>query len=785
MEPAAYTTIGMMAMTRRYMITALAAIFVALTLAACGPAAAQDEELLPWQQWQWLPVEASSQPLDLVGAEWKNVGGAEGSLARADEDGPWGGPYLRFRVQIDHHNEGNYPMGWPAFQHKPAMPLDFSGYDAIQYRVRCDKDFDHPATLRFILHTNTADGEDNGAIVNEMLDPLPDENWTLVTRRLDDVPDLERVSLVHFFLCENAYSHGEKVTFEVGGFRLCNLRRERMALPANEGALALYVGERADSSDEIVILDEGAQTLPVLLAWETGGDLTVPEDATLELTFRELFSGTERTIEMTPGEALEAGSTGRVELTADLPEDLAPGYYSIVADLSVDEESLLGGRVGSDDLYVRQPDETMTFTVLSIRTGMTKWVQDLLYGDVMCRTDIHLPHTWDPLNEDTYAEFLRLFAHTTGKHTEGNEAGDTGLLLAAEAFRRSGAEHRREFTEAIIEDSFEHMIEDMQAPNGATLTWTNELVSQAGIGRGGPSQSFGTFDSNQIGEWITPLARGMIYYADARPEYARRLSAAARKAARYIADHSRMDSDGIPGVIRHLRLAEQADGTVKQSLAMREDHVCNVYLGRTLSGLAYYAWAAQVLGEEIPDEWFEAMDATVRWSAREMKPNGWFDWRCGDRVEGGCHTFLGNIYIGEGLFGCYLASRQAGRMEQAQRARQATAKAYHYVTDDCWNKGTKYAPPLEFWVGPYLYWLWTEWGAAIGPDERFEDWLATMDRQWSEKRQWRDFVRRESGAPHRTGTNGMLETAILGYLGIKQMEEIGEPFSLPPFPDEE
>lgn len=758
---------------------ALALAVIAAGLA--GAARAQDDELLPWQQWRWLPVEEQARPLELLEGEWASVGGAEGTLTRADEDGPWGGPLLRFHVQIDHRNEGQYPLGWPAFQHEPPVPLDFSGYDAIQYWIRCDTDFDHPATLRFILHTSNPDGEDNGSVVNEMIDPLPDDEWTLVTRRLDGIPDLERVSLVHFFLCENAYAHGEEVTFEVGGFRLCTLKRTLSELPSEEAGVALHVGERADASDEVVILDEGAESLPVLVVCECGDNLTVAADADVRLTFREVFSGRERTVELPLAEELPAGKVARVELTADLPADLPPGYYSVIADLTGPDGSLVGGRVGSDDLYIRAPDETMTFSVLSIRTGMVRWVQDLLFGDVMCRTDIHLPHSYDPRSEETYAQFLRAFAHTTGKHTEGNEAGDTGLLLAAEAFRRSGDMTRCRFTEAIIEDSFAHMIDDMQAPSGATLMWTNELVSQAGIGKGTPSHSFGSYDSNQIGEWITPLARGMVYYSQVagREEYARRLSAAAWGAAQYVVDHSRMDSDGIPGVIRHLRLNEAADGTVEQSLLMREGHVCNVYLGRTLSGLAYYAWAAQVLGEDIPWEWFEAMDATVRWSAREMRPNGWFDWRCGDRVEGGCHTFLGNIYIGEGLFGCYLAFRQAGMMQEAARARDAAAKAYHYVTDDCWNKGIKYSPPLEFWVGPYLYWLWGEWEAAIGPDERFEEWLATMDRQWTEERGWRDFLRRESGARHRTGTNGMLEVSILGYLGLKQMNAIGEPLELP------
>ncbi|MGC9319296.1 MAG: hypothetical protein ACP5KN_14785, partial [Armatimonadota bacterium] len=318
-------------MIRRHAI-ALAVLVVAAGLAACGVARAQDEELLPWQQWRWVPAEGRVRPLNLLDAEWESVGGAEGALTRPDGSGPWGGPFLRFHVRIDHHNEGRYPLGWPAFQHQPATPLDFSEYDAIQYWIRCDSGLGHPATLRFILHTNSAEGEDNGAVVNELIDPLPTDEWTLVTRRLDDVPDLERVSLVHFFLCENAYAHGDELTFEVGGFRLCGLERELTELPADEAALALYVGERADSSDEIVILDGGVRSLPMLLVWETGSDLTVAGDTTLRLSFREVFSGTECSVEMPLGEELPAGETGRVELAAQLPEDLVPGYHSVIAD---------------------------------------------------------------------------------------------------------------------------------------------------------------------------------------------------------------------------------------------------------------------------------------------------------------------------------------------------------------------------------------------------------------------------------------------------------------------
>ena len=106
-----------------------------------------------------------------------------------------------------------------------------------------------------------------------------------------------------------------------------------------------------------------------------------------------------------------------------------------------------------------------------------------------------------------------------------------------------------------------------------------------------------------------------------------------------------------------------------------------------------------------------------------MKPNGWFDWQCEDIVEGGCHTFLGNIYIGEGMFGVYLASRLAGRDKSAEPALAAT-------------------------------------------------------RIWTVDHAWRDLFDRPSkpeGYVYRADGNGMLAVAILGWLGIRHMAEIGKP----------
>ncbi len=744
-------------------------------LCATGYAA----DLMPWQQWVEKPIAAQSKSLEsLFELQWNDSGGKEGHVSVADAPGPWGGKVLDFKIKIDHHNEGQYPQGWPSFELRPDPKLDFSGYQAIRYKIRCNTTVEGGLPIRFILWS---DGQGR---MNTLLPTFRAGQWMDVTHRLEDIPALDKVDRVHFYICESDYPHDAELHFEIGGFELVNLEREPTQLQAGEAAMALWVGERADESDHIVFLEDGSMELPLLMAVGTGAEMALRAEDEVQIRLYEVFSGTRTAHTMPLGEAPPAGAITRGTRVVDL-SGLQPGYYLMVTDILREGKSLLGGRVGCDDFYVKRPGESMTYTVLSLRTGFVMWMRDLLHGDIMGHTEGALPHTYDPLDEDTYPEFLRLFAHTTGKHTEGNEAGDTGLALAAEAFRKSGDEVRARFTEWLLEDSLNRMMEVMQAPGGGVITWVNEL-SDMGIGKGGRSEAYGSFDSNQMGEWMRALTYGIIYYQGVgnKPEYARKLSAACRKAADYLVKYSVQDSDGISSVVRHLRLQEAADGTVKQITYHQEGRQCDVYLGRALSGLSYYAYAMQLLGEQVPDSWWPALDNTVKWSEWKMKPNGWFDWQCEDAVEGGCHTFLGNMYIGEGLFGCYLASKYAGREEQARAAAAATSKAYHYVTDDCWIRGTKFGPPTEFWVGPYLYWLLTEYLATVGPDETFTQWLDALDTIWSEERQWRDFLQRTGeGLVFRASGNGMLDVAILGYLGIKQMEEIGQPLSWPTAPE--
>jgi hypothetical protein len=728
--------------------------------------------LLPWQYWDTVAGEAKELS-NLVNDKWYSSGGKEGILHISKENGPWGGKYFRFAVTVDHYNDAQYPRGWPSFQWKMEKPIDMAGWDVIQYWVRVESTLKRSFPISFIMR---AEGK---GVLQEVIKPSPDKQWRKINHRIRDRSNIDKVMLLHFFISESSYSHGDEMVFEIGGFQLANdlTKRPVSRLSDGETAMGMWVGARADRNDEIVILEENTLEIPILLTIETAANSHLRRDDELSFRFHEVFSGQEWTVKERFGQDVTERRTARIEHSLPLPE-LVPGYYLISADLRRNENSLLSGRVGSDDLYIRGPEESMTYTVLSLRTGMVLPLQDLMgSGIIMGHTNIALPHTYDPLNKETYGEFLQLFGASTGMQAEGIEAGLTGLLFAAEAFHKSGDAVRARFTENIIEDCVDNMLTRWQAPNGGVVIYVS-------AGAKGPPPNHGYRNPDQMGEWIRPLTYAMLYYSRIHkgPDLVSKISRACRKAADYMLSHSRETVDGIPGSIRHFVWIETKHGLANRRLHHQEGIQCDVYLGRILSGVSYYAYAIQAAGETVPQRYWDAMDSTVKWCRRKMKPNGWFDWQCGYKVEGGCHPGLGNIYVGEGLFGCYLANRRAGRLEQASEALKAAQLAYRFLMD-AHRPNYKEHPPLEFWVGPYVYWLFTEYLDAVGSDPIFRSVIESQDRQWREERQWKDFLWRGHGdTVYRSKSNGFLTVSILGYLGLKQMEVVGEPFHLP-FPE--
>jgi hypothetical protein len=163
-----------------------------------------------------------------------------------------------------------------------------------------------------------------------------------------------------------------------------------------------------------------------------------------------------------------------------------------------------------------------------------------------------------------------------------------------------------------------------------------------------------------------------------------------------------------------------------------------------------------------------------------MQPDtGWFDWQCGYEVEGGCHAFLGNLYLAEGAQGYYLLCAARGDVANARLTADCTRRALHFITDHE-RAIANGRPPLEFWGGPYAYWQYTEYLGSIGPDPVFGKYLAAAHQGWAGERKWRDFIARgATDLVYRGNDLTHLTMSIVAYPGLRMMEEQGRPFRWP------
>ncbi len=277
---------------------------------------------LPWQRWTDTPIVEETRDLQsLFDLDWRNSGGREGNVSVAEGEGPWGGKHFDFRVEIDHHNAGQYPMGWPSFETQPDPPLDFSGFDALQYWIRCDTEMDLKPSIRFILWG------DKQLRINTSLPAFEPGKWVQVTHEIRQTPGIDKVDRLHFYLCENEYRHGDKLTFRIGGFRLCNTKQVLSRLEPDQAAMGLWVGERADTGDGVVLLEQGAEALPALMVFETGEGVALKASDTVRVRLREVFSGEETSQTLALGSDVATGSIRRVEASLDTSA-LKPGYYA-------------------------------------------------------------------------------------------------------------------------------------------------------------------------------------------------------------------------------------------------------------------------------------------------------------------------------------------------------------------------------------------------------------------------------------------------------------------------
>ncbi|MHB8995924.1 MAG: hypothetical protein ACYC63_11830 [Armatimonadota bacterium] len=716
------------------------------------------------------------RPLDSITetGTWTATGGPESSVKMVpDPENP-----DRRAVQLDITTDlqgpagSKYPAGWPSCSYDIKPPQDWSGFNSVAFRIKVDSPVNRLFPIRFIIHT-----EGKGQL-NRMLPALRPGKWVDVRIDLSKVPNPEKVNFAHFFICEDEYTDKLQMTFTIKDFRLEKTETLDAYLPPDECSVGAFL----NADDRWTLLEAGTSALPCTLKIKTGNECALGDQNEVAWKWRNMFDGREVSGKLPLTAAIEAGKTGEAQISVPLAS-ATPGYYLLTTDVLRDGKSLCGGRVGADDFYLKKPGESMAYTVMSYRLGMLNWLTDQLHGGLMTHGSIIFPHTYDPLNKETYPLWLKQWCTDSGKNTEGLEAGVTGLVFACEAFRRAGDTVRTAAAEKLLKNCLDYMISGMQDPDGGVKIVTNEMTANYGDVLGDMGGVSSSRDSNQVGEWVRPIARAVLYFRNVKgqEQYNQKLQKACFAAADFIVREGNDKVGEREHVQRHFKYppyTPEQPTPIKRTLYYQEGRQCEVYTGRAMSGVSYVAYALNVCGQKVPDSWLTMLRETTAWAKERMEPKGgWFDWGCADVVEGGCHTFLGNQYIGEATMAEYMLEKRLGHENEAQVAAEATKLAYRYITDNCVIRGKKFGIPNEFWVAPYLYWEFAEYNNYIAKEPIFAEWMQGITDIYVKQNQWEDFTNPRQAKAGRAKDHGSLVTAILGWLGLHYMDEIGKPWT--------
>ena len=196
---------------------------------------ASERELYPWREVTHVLKPNTQVPLNsLLDMKWSDVGGPEGRVAVVTDDAT-GEKMLDWKIKIDHFNEGQYPQGWPAMETRPDPSLDFSGKRVIRFKMRAMTDVGYPQIVRFILRRNS------GNPINVPLPPMTIGKWQQMSVRLNSAA-FKDVNFVHFFICEDAYKHGDELDFQIKDFELGEEEDKILPLTAGKAGVTLWLG---------------------------------------------------------------------------------------------------------------------------------------------------------------------------------------------------------------------------------------------------------------------------------------------------------------------------------------------------------------------------------------------------------------------------------------------------------------------------------------------------------------------------------------------------------------
>lgn len=758
-----------------------------------------------------VPVPAGYQAevkgrksLDDILTEWKSTGGKEGNASLDSETVKAGRHSLRFDIKIDHFNEGVYPVGWPSITHRFEPPADWREYNGISFWVRVsDNTKDKKQNKIYILRLHLRNRGQNASGLSKIIINKVDQwQFFMIPITKNNIPmPLDKVEHIQFFISESDYKNGDEITFYIDGITLFKTEIYPEMPKEKEVFMWLCLG----NPEWAYLLDDSTERITGFARITTGARCSLSKEDEILFTFHDVFGsfgerpGWERIKKgglnipvkqylMKIQKECPAGTTTELNLSIPVKGlNLIPGYYYVTMDIKKEGKSITSGRVGCDDFYLRRRNESMVESAIGYRLGMGLFCRDMLFGGVMSKTELCLPGTYDPLEIETYPNFLQRYAVDTGKYGEHFEMGISGCVFAATALRAKRDIERARFVEYIMKDTIDYIINHLLCEDGSVLSGDNDLARKyAGIlmGKGSPSSSNTFRNADQIGELLRTLARVVLHLQNVPEEEktVQRYLETGEKIANFLVKHSTEDVENFGPTLKVFYFTGFGKEMKKTLRTEQEGSPCIVYHPRVGSGVNYFAYAMAIAGRQIPEEWKKVLNNTLLWHMDILTKNkGHYDIVCGDRVEGGCHRPLGNIYVGEFFIGQYFYSKQIGDKKGMDIASKGAKISFEFLLEHGGPRGKPYKEGgIGFdsqWVRPYLYWLFTEYINNIENNERMKEFMQERSYDWEVVRKWADtFSRVYISSPRISPWAGGERLSQLGFLGCRLLEEIGKPF---------
>jgi hypothetical protein len=474
---------------------------------------------------------------------------------------------------------------------------------------------------------------------------------------------------------------------------LARFRTPPLPPPPGEASLALHLA--STGAIYFPLLTEGQCRLSMDLRVTAGEGLALaPEQDTLRLHFRELFSARTSQADARLPAAVPAGTTQALSLEwgdAGQPE-LAPGAYLVTADLVRSGASLCGGRVGAAELYVRRADESRGHALLCFMVAHAGFNEDRLYGGHFVGMLPLVPATYDPLDNGTWHEWLKLYSRDTGKFLELLHDGGFGFLHAAKVLRALGETERAEFADRIVAGDALYVLEKMVQPDGKVHACHDELEEKWPDLKAGHATR--TDDILQNEGFVLKLAAQCYFHFRDLPGHeqtASRLMGRGAVLARHVCDPAWIPCQG-----------------------------CTVYDGRTISGQAWWVLAVADHAGQVPQAEAETVVRNCAAAATQtLLRQGWYDYGC--LQEGGCHVGYGAQNLINALQPGYRVADLLGRNEEMGRIRRALEMLYTFLAEAnavLTGQPMWYPPRHSSWSNGHMYVLCSEYLRDFRDDAR-------------------------------------------------------------------